>query len=375
MEKVERLQKQLGPAKEPAEPPPPPPAFNEADQAKILEKVEMLQKEFERQRREVVQSALTRYESASSSESAAFEFFLQCQQAIKARMPDVDPANDRQDAKAQAEKQKAEIAEYQAARGKAAALQIVLQHLVLTLQAPTVKDRGSLVSRLRDMIGKAVNAAATYSAPNAEPVKKVPVATNSKGRARSPQAQTQVRSREEDRARKQIIQAMQQAAVSSVFGQAYNLSNYFETMENWSDSPLDLDGNYDNFILAYYRKSNPEELHNVWDEYLARALMLHRCTDDDNALANWVINGYKDLQWKRSMDLLKYGTRRAVALDDLVKMVKENLTNPNVKNWVTEMANVAAMIKPPAVAEAPPEQPAPDATTPPPATDADKSAK
>ncbi|MDB6139296.1 MAG: hypothetical protein JWO94_2368, partial [Verrucomicrobiaceae bacterium] len=245
LRKVEELQRQIDHPKESSAPPIPQPPMNEADQAKIREKVQQLQKEFERQRREVTASALSRYESAAASEGAAFEFFLGCQKIIQDRTPDLDPTNDKQDAKAAQERLKQQIAAYEAARGKAMALQIVLEHLVLTIQAPTMKDRGALVSRVRDMVGKAMNVVKTYSAPNADPIKKVaPPAPKGGGKGKAKPVTTQYRSKEEDRARRQIVQTMEQGALASVFAQAYNLRNYFKPLEDWSDSPIDLESTY-----------------------------------------------------------------------------------------------------------------------------------
>lgn len=368
LKKVQQLQKQIGSPESPASAAIPEPAMNEADRARILEKVQMLQKEFERQRKEITASALSRFESAASSEGAAVEFFLSCQKVIQDRTPDLDPTNDKEDAKAAQERMKQQIAAYEAARGKAAALQVVLQHLVLTIQAPTMKDRGALVTRMRDMVAKAMNVAKMYAAPNVDPIKRsTPPKGN--GKAKQPR-QVTPSSKEEDRARRQIIQTMEQGGLASVFAQAYNLRNYFKPLEGWSDSPLNLDSVYNGFIMDWYREHNPVELSNVWDEYLGHELALHRCSQDDNSFARWGITGYKDLQWKKWMDLLKYGTRRPVALDELVKLVKENLTYPGVEQWVADLTSIAQSITPPppppVVAEPPPEASV---------TDAEKAAK
>ncbi len=362
LKKVQQLQKQIGQPEASEASAIPEPAMNESDRAKILEKVQQLQKEFERQKKEVTTNALVRFESAASSEGSAVEFYLSCQKVVQDRTPDLDPTNDKEDAKAAQERLKQQIAAYEAARGKAAALQIVLQHLVLTLQAPTMKDRGALVSRVRDMAGKAMNVVKTYAAPNVDPIKKaVPAKGNGKGK------QQQVRqapsSKDEDRARRQIVQTMEQGVLGSVFAQAYNLRNYFKPLEGWTDAPLSLDSTYTGFVMDWYREHNPVELSNIWDEYLGHELALHRCSQDDNAFARWGITGYKDLQWRKWMDLLKYGTRRPVALDELVKLVKENLTYPGVEGWVADLTSVAQSIAPPqapVVIETPPPEPEKD---------------
>ncbi|MDB6120659.1 MAG: hypothetical protein JWO08_4440, partial [Verrucomicrobiaceae bacterium] len=160
-------------------------------------------------------------------------------------------------------------------------------------------------------------------------------------------------SKDEDRARRQIIQTMEQGVLGTAFAQAYNLRNYFKPLDGWCDSPLNLDEIYNTFVLSWYREHNPLELSNVWDEYLGHQLALHRCSQDDNAFAHWGITGYKDLQWRKWLDLLKYGTRRPVALDELVKLVKENLTYPGVEQWVSDLTSLANSIAPPPVVTEP----------------------
>ena len=346
-----------------APPAPPVPSMSEADKAKILEKVQQMQKDFERLRREVTANALNRFEGASASENAAVEFFLTCQKLIKDRTPDVSPPEqDVKNAKAAQAKIKQEIEAYQAAPGRATVLKTQLEYLVLTIQAPGLKDRGALVSRLRDMVGRAMNVVKTYTAPNAEPVVKIAPVTNTKGKQRTPPAQN--RSRVEDRARQEIDKTMKQGVMGTVFAEAYNLSNYFTPADNWSDSPVNLSAIYEGFVLPWYRENKRGDMNQVWDEYIGHSAALHRCEQSDFAFGTWGITGYKTLQWKKWLDLLQYGMNRTMALDELSKMVKENPSHPDVESWISDLANIASTIQVPqvpATAEAPVEAPTADA--------------
>lgn len=350
MERVQKLQKELGRKDEDAPKPALPASIDEADRAKILEKVAQLRKEFERQRREITAAALAKYESAASSEGAAVEFYLACQKIVQDRTPDLDPSNDKDEAKAEQNKVRQQVAAYEAAPGKAAALQIVLEHLVLTLQAPTYKDQGTLVSKVRDMVAKAMNTVKTYASPTVDPIKKVappPPKGGGKGKSAKPaQVTSSYRNKEEDRARRQIIQTMKQGGMGSIFAQAYNLANYFKPLSGWSGSPLDLESIYVGYVLPWYHENKPADLNQVWDEYVGHQLALHRCEQSDDNFAEWGITGYKQLLWNKWMDLLQHGTKHAYALDELVKLVKENLANPAVEQWVSDLSNLAESIAP-----------------------------
>ncbi len=347
----DRGSKNGGKSEEDAPEPVPPPEMSEAEKAKVLEKVKKMQAEYDAMKREVTNSALSRYEGASASEGAALEFFLSCQKIIKDRTPDIEtPEQDAKNAKADRAKLKQQMESYQEAPGRATALKTQLEYLVLTIQAPGLKDRGTLVSKVRDMVGKAMNVVKTYAAPNVDPVKRVAPIVSGKGRVKMPTAQ--YKDKEEERARRDITRTMKQGVMGTPFAEAYNLTNYFKPADNWSDSPLDLNGIYLNFVLPWYKENKRGDLNQVWDEYLGHELALHRCEQDDFAFATWGVTGYKNLLWKKWMDLLVYGMNRSLALDELAKMVKENPSHPDVENWINDLARVASEIRLPQIPQA-----------------------
>ena len=338
------------PAAPASSPPPPlsPVGFSEADRAKILESVQQIQKDFDKQKHDVTAGGLSRFVNAAASELAAVEFYLACQKIVQDRTPDLDNTNDKQEAKIAQDRVKQQVKDYEAAPGRATAVKIQLEYLVLTLQSPTVKDQAALIAKARDMVGRAMIVVKTYASPNAEPlnIKKLAAGTGSnRGKAKAPSAQQ--RTKEEDRTRRQIIQTMKQNVMNTIFSQAYNLKSYFKPVENWAESPLALDSIYEEFALPYFRENKRDDLLTVWEEYEGHQLALHRCEEDDQDFAKWGITGYKNLLWHKWMDMLTYGNRKSQSLDELTKLIKDNPSHPDVDSWVKDLAAFADALQPP----------------------------
>ena len=308
-----------------------------------------MKEEFEKQKHDVNKGGLARFEAASASELAAVEFYLACQKIIQDRTPDLDPSNDKQEARAAQDKVKQQVEAYEAAPGRATAVKTELEYLVLTLKSPSIEDQAVLMAKLREMVGKAMTVVKTFAAPNAEPVnvKKLAASagTNSRTKAKAPSAAKV--SKEEDKARHQIIQTLKQDVMNSIFAQAYNLKNYFKPLENWSGSALDLGGIYGNLVLPWTRDNKRDDLPAVWEEYIGHELALHRCEQDDPEFAKWGITGYKDLLWNKSFDLLTWGSHRTQSLDELTKLIKENPSHPSIESWVASLTALAETLKAP----------------------------
>jgi hypothetical protein len=161
--------------------------------------------------------------------------------------------------------------------------------------------------------------------------------------------------REHERARRDLVQQAKTGVMGSVFAQAYNLSNYFEPMENWPDSPLNLEQIFKGFVFPYRQENKPELLASDWDEYIKHVTHLERCSQDERGYARWLVGSYKSLLWSKWRDLMKNGINRAVAADELVKLIKENPTHEAVSGWVGDLSSLTQeMLHPPV---APPAEP------------------
>ena len=311
--------------------------------AKIADQFAALDKEFESKKREIVTLALGRYSSAAQSENAAVQFYFECQRLLEERKPDLDGPDSRKDAKEKADRNKQHYDAIQDTPGYGAVLQLQLQFLVLTMEAPGVKDYGSLVGRVRDFANKAVGIVQTYTAPP-EPEHRPASTVKSSSKRES---QKQKDNRGDERSRHQVAQLAQRGVMGSFFAQAYSLPSYFKPMENWPQSPLDLQSIYGSMILPYYRKFKPELLGSEWDQFIKLQALLQRYSSDDNDYARWLITEYKTLQWNKWRDLLDNGANRIMAADELVKLCKENPAHPSVVGWVQELVKRAEALKGP----------------------------
>jgi hypothetical protein len=345
--------------------PPPPPS---AEDIATIERLEKLQQEFERQKRDVVAAAVSKFNNAAQSEAAAVDFYFACLGLVRSRTPLVDssPTETKRDAreeKEQAEAQrKAMIEDAYGTPGRGAALQLQLQYLVFTLEGGKISKPSDVIQRYREYAGKAATIAKTYSTPGAMPERKEP--DDSKGNRKSSRNSTADRDARaieqyNQRTRQQIMGTLTQGVLGSLFAEAYTLQTYFKPKEGWVDSPFELNTMYERAIFPHYRATKPTELNTIWDEYLGYSIINARSTQDDRAYARWGITDYKNLQWAKWMDIARHGNR-SIAINELVGLVTGNPAHPNMEGWMTDLATLKdELIKPkiPVEPTAPPPAP------------------
>lgn len=306
------------------------------ENAQILEKFAKAQKDFDVRKKDIANTALAKFTSGALSEDAAVQLYFTCEQILRDRLPALD-GQTRPDLRERQEQMKQAAEQISASPGYAAMLQLQLQYLVLTMEAPGFKDRGALISRLKDFAIKAVGLVKMYSAPPADSDQS---RTGGKGGSASTRREMEKRRemQQDERSRRQVLQISQQGAMGSVFAQAYNLHSYFKPMEGWPDSPLAIANAYNGMILPYYRENKKEFLGPAWDDYLNLEATLQRCAMDDRGYARWGMGAYKNLQWSKWMDLLRNGVNRVMAADELAKLCSENPTHPSVGGWIEQLA-------------------------------------
>lgn len=329
------------------------------DSMKLILKLEQATKEFDSKKKDIANAALAKYTSAAMSELAAAQFYLTCQQMVQDRLPDLDGVS-KKDIKDKQDRTKQQAERIEDTPGRAAVLQMQVQYLVLTMEAPAMKDEGALVSRVHDFMLKAVALVKQYAWPVVEDPQKKPVATVASA-ARSKREQEKVRDEKEaERHRREIMQLAGMGVMGSIFAQAYNLQNYFKPREDWPNSPLDLDHIFTGVILPYRHVNKPELLESAWDEFIGLMTTVQRCSTDERGYSKWLIGGYKGLLWRKWQDLYQYGVHKATAVDELVKLVKENPTHSDIGTWAGELTTLAEQLKNPnAVPATPPMKPAP----------------
>ena len=343
-------------AKPNAESPEPKPAAPSLppELAGVVEKFQQAAKDFESKKKEIATTALGRYSSAAQSELSAAQFYITCQQMVQARLPDLNGVT-KKDEKEKQDRAKQMADRIEEAPGRAAVLQLQLQYLVFTMEAPQMKDRGAVVSRLKDFAGKAVNLIATYAGvPTDETKEKERSSSGNRSRREAEKIKDE---REMERARRDLVQQAKTGVMGSIFAQAFNLQNYFEPMDNWPESPLNLEQIFKNFVFPYRQQNKPELMASEWDEYIAHVTHLERCSQDERGYSRWLVGHYKSLQWSKWRDLMKNGVSRAMAADELVKLIKENPTNEAVSSWVEDLSSLTEELVNSPVA--PPAEPKP----------------
>ncbi len=332
--------------------------------AKLLARVEKMEKDFEQQKREVLTSAIARLSTAAGSDLAAIDLYLGCRRILAARSAAAQEAiatkkPDPKDARAM-DKREEQLRDSLEEPGHGVVLRLQAEYLMITLEAPAAKDRAALVGRVRDFVNKAMGIIRlSISAPMAAGGNKVVATTNSKGKNRDQDKDQQLQA--EMRARRAIPQQLRQSVLSTVFAQAYNLNNYHQKLEGWVNTPLALESVYTNYIMPYYRAQRRADLVAVWDEYLNHNLTMQRAMLDDAPFARWGITEYKQLQWDKWCDLLVYGSNPSVAADELASLFHDNPTHPQTAAWLENLKALAEPYKPAPPAPAEPESPSPAA--------------
>ncbi len=312
------------------------------DDAKILDKLAQAQKAFEARKKDIAAAALGRFTSGAMSEAAAIQLYFTCQQIVQDRVPDLD-GETKKDAKEEQDRIKHQAEQSTEIPGFGAVLQLQLQYLMLTMEAPAIKEHGMLISRLRDFAGKATSVMKTYVSPSSDHQHKL-VATVGGARGKR-EMEKQRDAQREERSRQQVIQLAKQSAMGCMFAQAYSLQNYFKPMDGWPPSALDFSAIYTGMVLPYYRETKKEFIAPTWDEYLGHEATLQRCSLDDRGYARWGVGAYKSLLWSKWMDLLHNGVDRLMAADELAKLCKDNPAHPSVGAWMQQLTELSNQIK------------------------------
>ena len=300
----------------------------------ILKKLTAVKASFDSQKQEVAASALARYTAGAQSEATAVALYMSCLQIVQGRVPDLDGTT-KQEARGQQDRLKAIAERNVDSPGRAALLQMQLQFLVFTMQAPAIEDRGAVMSRLEEFATRAVGLLGTYY-----PVEPPQKAHSGSSKSQKDKERAQ-EARESDAARRDLVKLAKADVMGSLFAEAYNLSYYFKRLGGWPKSLMDLDVIFTSHLIPYTRSNKPELLAKEWEDYIKLTTALEKLTSDEASYARWLVGPYKNLQWKRAMDLLRHGTDRSAAADELVTLVKENPTHPSISTWVTELEKAA----------------------------------
>ena len=230
-------------------------------------------------------SAAQTFQAASSSNDAAYEFYLKCHKVLNfdpkgASYSDFRNWRDRQEDKVKTEP-------------NLAAMRLQLQYLVLSMKAAEADEIDSIIPELEQFVGNVV--------ANAENLN---------------------------------MRTMQEPVTKTIFAEAYELNKSLK-MENWSYSPGNYDEVYQTTIFPYYRETAPKELAAVWDRRIALELGLVTSEQAGNteALEKFQQERLPTLHWQKSLDLFNSVSQKQGAAA-LIQLVRANPEHPDIRNWV-----------------------------------------
>lgn len=313
---------------------------------KLIEQIAKVQQEFAKTKKQVLENALVRYRDAVVSDADTVEFYLACHRVVNI---DRKPAatKEEQEERDSGEWRKKVLESFEN-NPSASALRLQLQLLVLSLEAMTKKDQQALVGDLRGFMKNVVafvqNAAAAVNGGGDNGRKIVAVVGKKADRDR---AEDQ-REKQREQKRGGIAKALGEPVMSSLFAEAYSLRTFLDPQQKWPQSAGDFRAAYVDVILPWCRENRKSELAGAWDEYLNAEMVFHQTTKTPQAYAEWGSGEYKKLYWGKWMDLLKHQVNAATAADELMKILRDNATHPNLKSWIDELGKLSEQLGAPA---------------------------
>lgn len=320
------------------------------DSAKLLERIMQMRKDFLTQKKQVLESASTRFRAAAETEAAAVEFYLACHKVVNI---DRNPAAAQNAAAAAggkgADSWRDAVIDQLKGTPSPTAFRAQLAYLAMTMDA-AVKPPKEMVPRLRTFIKEVVTAVqndangVAQGGGNNDPQHRVVATVGKKGDRDDDRADNNRRGGPGGRRNRSLADMLQRSVMGTLFAEAYNLHNYVENSRDWTLIPLDTRSMYEGYILPFYRQEQKNELPAVWDEFLNVETALRKATSGEDAFLEWGQNQYKDLTWHKWMDLLNAGVSPVQAFDELAKLVKENPVHPRIGAWMKDLTELGSRI-------------------------------
>lgn len=137
-----------------------------------------------------------------------------------------------------------------------------------------------------------------------------------------------------------IRDLLTQSVMESIFAEAYNLHNFVKPAADWALAPMNLKNVYDGMVFPYYREHENSALPGAWDEFIASESAVQRASRDESGFLEWSLVQGKHIQWRKHLDLLKSGIGGKASGDELIRLVSENPTHPNLGDWMKDLDEV-----------------------------------
>lgn len=298
--------------------------------ANIMKQLDALDTVIGKNRGDIMGGALARFSKAvAGGEAGALALYLECY-----KLEHFDRVNlkvtDYQDwAKRNADKHK--DPEF------LMALWLQLDYLVLTIQAQEAKEKDipTLVASLQSYISRvvaAIQGATKHTAAGA-------VKDNTKGAAKGGGRGANFDSGN-------LQQMLRQSVKNSEFSKAYLLDEFL-SKEEWTYDPIDIKGIYDQVIFPYYLEKKPAELPAQWDSRIKAELSIRAAVMSESEYSIFYKDRYPVMLWQRADYLVNHNVNALVAMADMLKLIRENLTHPDARDWAKRLRELVNGAQPP----------------------------
>lgn len=233
-------------------------------------------------------SAVEMFQSASASDKAAYEFYLQCVKVLRF------------------DKKGASFNEYREWRekneddlkdgSKLLAMRLQLQYLVLTLRAAEGVDRRSLVPELETFVANIVTHYEDLEGAG--------------------------------------WRTMREPVNRTVFAEAYDLNQSLE-VSDWHYAPGDFAAVYQRTIFPYLRAENPQELIAAWDRRIQLELKFIEASreEDEGALAEFQKDRLPRLHWEKATDVFQ-SVSQSEGANAMLRILRSHSDHPDATKWL-----------------------------------------
>jgi hypothetical protein len=287
--------------------------LSKSEREALLDRLDKLRNSAEARVDARFRAAISAYTSAVASEASAKEFYLKCVEKVNFTDQNRKTSDFREWKRREGERLSSD--------GLGLALQIQLRWLILTLQAASEKsDRDQLASNAQSILNTIVTRASTL--------------TN----------------------HQQIIT---QAATSSVFARAYEISD--AGSKEWPRAPGDIGAIYEQVIFPPLRaRQQADTLRAAWTLRIQQEMTMQENSPSEEApnrrigMANanrpasygrFIDEQLPQLQWSMELDLYNHGDQRNAATKMLAH-IEKNITHKGARKWSEELEKLLAPAAP-----------------------------
>lgn len=312
------------------------PTLTDEQTANIMKQLEALETQIMKSRGDVLGGALTKFKAASASTKDALDLYLDCYRLEHFERRDLKQT----DFQVWKDSNELRLKDDEFLTG----LQLQLEYMVITLQAQSIeenKDMGPIITALQAFMPKAVAAiqeTVKHTASGAIEAKNPAGGKGGKGgKGGGGGGGGGIGG--------SLVGTLRQDVKGSEFCQAYLLTDYL-TRKNWSYTPMNIAEIYDSVIIPYYLEVKPEEVGAQWDARNNGELALRKFSMSESEYGVYFKERQPELAWRKASYMLQHNLTPILAMADMLKIVRENPTHAQAKDWLKQLRQAVNAAQP-----------------------------